>query len=201
MEIVTLSLTDADQKAFQQVLDLALRNNGMGAFSIVSHFVALVSQATQQAAAAQAQVKISAAPATPVAQVSHAAAESSTEPAAQPVTHPAASQPQQPAQHGGGILGTIESALGLGQQHPTNQTAASQHHPATLTSAPAAAPAPAAATVTPATQTRPGHSAATPAAAAVTAKATSAPAATPATATATAQTPTAQATGNTSAVS
>jgi hypothetical protein len=158
METISLSLSDAEQNAFQQVLDLALRNNGMGAFSVVSHFVALINQATQQAVAAQAQVKTSAAP---VGQVSHPAAQSSTKPAAQSVTHPAASQPQQTTQHSSGILGTIESKLGLGhgsgQQPPAAQNAANQHHPATVTSAPSATPTPAAATATPLAQTPPAQ--------------------------------------------
>ncbi len=149
MKTITLSLTDTEQNAFQQLLDIALRNNGMGAFSIVSHFLALinqatqqVNQATQQAVAAQAQVTTSAAPAGPVAQASN----------------PAASQPQQPAQHGGGILGAIESTLGLGHeggQHPANQNA-NQPRPA-MVSTPAATPAPAVATTTPAAQTPPAQ--------------------------------------------
>ena len=67
METITLQITDAEKNALQQLLDLALRNNGMGAFPVVSHFVALLNQASQQAVAAQAQVKTSAAPATPAA--------------------------------------------------------------------------------------------------------------------------------------
>jgi hypothetical protein len=167
MGTITLSLTSAEQTAFQQLFDLALRNNGMGAFSVVSQFVALMNQAAQQGGAAQAQAQTLTAPATPVAPVAQA-----SHPAAQSLTHPAASQPQ-PAQHGG-LLGTIESALGLGpesgQQHPVSQNAANQHHPAagsassspaaqpattpaaTVTSAPAATPAPVAATATPAAQ-------------------------------------------------
>jgi hypothetical protein len=101
MARITLSLNDAEQNAFQHLLDLALRNNGMGALSVVSHFVALVNQAAQPAGAVQAQVNTSAAP----------------------VAQPAASQPQQPAQHGGGILEAIESALGFG--HDGGQQASS----------------------------------------------------------------------------
>ena len=50
MGTITLSLTSAEQTAFQQLFDLALRNNGMGAFSVVSQFVALINQAAQQGA-------------------------------------------------------------------------------------------------------------------------------------------------------
>jgi hypothetical protein len=86
MATITLSLNDDEQNAFQHLLDLALRNNGMGALSVVSHFVSLINQAAQTGAV-QAQVNTSAAP----------------------VTQPAASPPQQPAQHGGGILEAIET--------------------------------------------------------------------------------------------
>ncbi len=183
MATITLSLTDAEQNAFQQLLDLALRNNGVGALSVVSHFFSLINQAAQQTGAAQVQVNTSAAPvasAASAAQDPHTAAQSSTKPAAQSVTHPAASQPQQPAPHSSGILGTIESALGLGhanhpQANPASAALQAAHTP------PAAAPA--------------AQPATAPAAAV-----TSAPAATPAAATATA-TPAAQTTGNTPAVS
>lgn len=162
MATITLSLSDAEQNAFQQLLDLALRNNGVGALSVVSHFFSLINQAAQQAVAPQAQVNASAAatatvaPAAPVAADPHSAAQSSAKPAAQSVTQPAASQTQQSAQHSGGILETIESALGFGhgagQQHPASQSAVN-HPAATVTSTQAATPAPAATTATPAAST------------------------------------------------
>jgi hypothetical protein len=103
MPTITLSFNEAEQKAFQQLLDTALRNNGMGALTVVSHFFSLLNQAAQKAGAVQTQDNSSAAP----------------------VTQPTASQLQQPAQHGGGILEAIESALGFGHEGGQQQPASS----------------------------------------------------------------------------
>jgi hypothetical protein len=54
MTAITIQLNEAEQAAFQQLLDLALRNAGMNAFNAVSHFVALLHSAAASSAAAAA---------------------------------------------------------------------------------------------------------------------------------------------------
>jgi hypothetical protein len=50
MAAITLTLDDAEQQAFNQLLDTALRSTGLTAFQLVAHFSARL-QAAQAAAA------------------------------------------------------------------------------------------------------------------------------------------------------
>jgi hypothetical protein len=44
---ITLTLSETEQAAFHQLLDMTLRNAGMNAFAIVSHFVGRITAASQ----------------------------------------------------------------------------------------------------------------------------------------------------------
>jgi hypothetical protein len=49
---ITITLTDEEQSAFQQVLDAALRHSGVGALDVAAHFKAKLVAALAEAASA-----------------------------------------------------------------------------------------------------------------------------------------------------
>jgi hypothetical protein len=66
MKTISLNLNDAELTALNSLLDLALRNAGMNALQIVSHFATLLSQAQSAQVPAEAAAPAAAVAAAPV---------------------------------------------------------------------------------------------------------------------------------------
>jgi hypothetical protein len=161
MANVTIVLNDAEQQAFQSLLDAALRQGGIAALDVVYHF----RQVFQGAALAAAKVvapAVAAGPGQPVSAQSQAHAASL----------PAASAPQHT-----GILGQIAEAFTGHSQTPPAQGAVSGSTQAAAASSPAKVASPAQPQPSPATGS-PAQSAATAALATSTTPAAVTPAAT-----------------------
>ncbi|MGO9172651.1 MAG: hypothetical protein ACLP7P_11875 [Rhodomicrobium sp.] len=167
MTAITLTLNEAEQQAFNQLLDIALRQSGLGALDVAYHFRGRILSAkgtpSQAEVASQKPTDIAAAhpPLAPVQTVAQAPSQPAQAAHARPIqtqtvqAHPAQAaqthaQPAQAAQHSSGattpqhqsILGDIIDGL-TGKQHTATAAAA--------TSAVPAAAAPVATSVAPAT--------------------------------------------------
>ena len=66
MTAITLILNDAEQQALHQLLDTALRQAGLNALDVVSHFVGRIAQAQGAAVQPQRAVNTGTAPAQPI---------------------------------------------------------------------------------------------------------------------------------------
>lgn len=49
MPVITLELNESEQQAFQQMIDLSLKQNGLGALNFATHFVQKIAQAYEAA--------------------------------------------------------------------------------------------------------------------------------------------------------
>ncbi len=156
MANVTIVLNDAEQQAFQSLLDAALRQGGMAALDVVYHF----RQVFQGAALAAAKV------------VAPTVAAASAQPQANAASHPAASAPQHT-----GVLGQIAEAFTGHSQTPPAHGAVSGGAQAAAASSPAKVASPALPQPSPAAGS-PAQSAATAALATSTTPAAVTPAAT-----------------------
>lgn len=103
MASITLVLNDSEQNALRQLLDISLRQAGLYALEVVSHFNARLNEAAQ-AATAQAPV-------------SRPAAAAQTPTAAAPAQSAQASANAAPSQHAGIIGHVIEAITG----HSSNE--------------------------------------------------------------------------------
>ncbi len=164
MASITLVLDDNEQQALNQLLDTALRQAGLHALDVVSHFAGRIFAA--QSATAQPQVgnptPVQAKPAVP--------AQAKPAVVAQQAPHSAAahSDPNAPAQHQSILSHLIGEIAGSGQTQPVTHPAASAGTAPAATTVPAASKAdapsqPVAAHQTPA-QTTQSVAASTPAA-------------------------------------
>jgi hypothetical protein len=144
MTNVTLALNDAEQQAFHQLLDAALRQSGLGAIDVVSHFMGRIIAAQGASTQAQggSQKPMQAQPAVPLqsaAAVSPAQPHASQSGPAPSVTAPSSSAPvnNTAANHNSNVPAQHESVL----RHLIGEiTGAAQAHPATRSTASAAAP-------------------------------------------------------------
>ena len=184
MTNVTLVLNDAEQQALHQLLDAALRQSGLNAIDVVSHFmgriIAAQGAATQAQGASQKPMQAQpAVPLQPAAAVSPVQSHASQSGPAHAVTAPSSSapvnntaanhNPNVPAQHESVLSHLIGEITGAARAHPATRSAASAAAPDSV-SAPAAtvaqAPASSTGTASTATQSFPAAASAVPAMAA-----------------------------------
>ncbi len=147
MTNVTLVLNDAEQQALHQLLDAALRQSGLNAIDVVSHFmgriIAAQGAATQTQGASQKPAPAqSAVPLQPAAAVSpvqpHASQSGPASSSSAPVNNNAANHnPNAPAQHESVLSHLIGEITGAARAHPATRSTA-------CTAAPDSVPAPAA---------------------------------------------------------
>ena len=191
MTNVTLVLNDAEQQALHQLLDAALRQSGLNAIDVVSHFmgriIAAQGAATQAQGASQKPMQAqSAVPLQPAAAVSPVQSHASQSGPAHAVTAPSSSapvnnttanhNPNGPAEHESVLSHLIGEITGAARAHPATRSAASAaapnsvSAPARIGAAPAATVAQASASSTgaasAATQSFPAAASAVPATAA-----------------------------------
>ncbi len=163
MTTITLALNDAEQQAFHQLLDTALRQGGLTALDVASHFVMRISAAQGSAAQPQraANAGTTQAPPVPAAVQTSVTALTNQANAGQTApAHPAVPSAATPTAHA--ATPTSGNAV-QGAQHQSvlsqliGEITGSTHlqapaHSATVSSTPAAAPAATAgSTVPPAT--------------------------------------------------
>ncbi len=184
MTNVTLVLNDAEQQALHQLLDAALRQSGLNAIDVVSHFmgriIAAQGAATQAQGASQKPMQAQpAVPLQPAAAVSPVQSHASQSGPAHAVTAPSSSapvnnttanhNPDGPAEHESVLSHLIGEITGAGRAHPATRSAASAAAPDSV-SAPAAtvaqAPASSTGAASAATQSFPAAASAVPATAA-----------------------------------
>jgi hypothetical protein len=152
MTNVTLVLNDAEQQALHQLLDAALRQSGLNAIDVVSHFmgriIAAQGAATQAQGASQKPIQAQpAVPLQPAAAVSPVQSHASQSGPAHAVTAPSSSapvnntaanhNPNVPAQHESVLSHLIGEITGAAQAHPAARSTASAAAPNSV-SAPAA---------------------------------------------------------------
>ena len=183
MTNVTLVLNDAEQQALHQLLDAALRQSGLNAIDVVSHFmgriIAAQGAATQAQGASQKPMQAQpAVPLQPAAAVSPVQSHASQS-AAHAVTAPSSSapvnnttanhNPDGRAEHESVLSHLIGEITGAARAHPATRSAASAAAPDSV-SAPAAtvaqAPASSTGAASAATQSFPAAASAVPATAA-----------------------------------
>jgi len=181
MTNVTLVLNDAEQQALHQLLDAALRQSGLNAIDVVSHFmgriIAAQGAATQAQGASQKPMQAQpAVPLQPAAAVSPVQSHASQSGPAHAVTAPSSSapvnnttanhNPDGPAEHESVLSHLIGEITGAARAHPATRSAASVAAPDSV-SAPAAtvaqAPASSTGTASAATQSFPAAASAVPA--------------------------------------
>ncbi len=184
MTNVTLVLNDAEQQALHQLLDAALRQSGLNAIDVVSHFmgriIAAQGAATQAQGASQKPMQAQpAVPLQPAAAVSPVQSHASQSGPAHAVTAPSSSapvnnttanhNPDGPAEHESVLSHLIGEITGAARAHPATRSAASAAAPDSV-SAPAAtvaqAPASSTGAASAATQSFPAAASAVPATAA-----------------------------------
>ncbi len=184
MTNVTLVLNDAEQQALHQLLDAALRQSGLNAIDVVSHFmgriIAAQGAATQAQGASQKPMQAQpAVPLQPAAAVSPVQSHASQSGPAHAVTAPSSSapvnnttanhNPDGPAEHESVLSHLIGEITGAALAHPATRSAASAAAPDSV-SAPAAtvaqAPASSTGAASAATQSFPAAASAVPATAA-----------------------------------
>ena len=192
MTNVTLVLNDAEQQALHQLLDAALRQSGLNAIDVVSHFmgriIAAQGAATQAQGASQKPIQAQpAVPLQPAAAVSPVQSHASQSGPAHAVTAPSSSapvnntaanhNPNAPAQHESVLSHLIGEITGAARAHPATRSAASAAAPDSVSAprvlsgaAPAAtvaqAPASSTGAASAATQSLPAAASAVPATAA-----------------------------------
>ena len=184
MTNVTLVLNDAEQQALHQLLDAALRQSGLNAIDVVSHFmgriIAAQGAATQAQGASQKPMQAQpAVPLQPAAAVSPVQSHASQSGQPHAVTAPSSSapvnnttanhNPDGPAEHESVLSHLIGEITGAARAHPATRSAASAAAPDSV-SAPAAtvaqAPASSTGAASAATQSFPAAASAVPATAA-----------------------------------
>ena len=184
MTNVTLVLNEAEQQALHQLLDAALRQSGLNAIDVVSHFmgriIAAQGAATQAQGASQKPMQAQpAVPLQPAAAVSPVQSHASQSGPAHAVTAPSSSapvnntaanhNPNGPAEHESVLSHLIGEITGAARAHPATRSTASAAAPDSV-SAPAATVAQASAsstgTASAATQSLPAAASAVPATAA-----------------------------------
>jgi len=186
MTNVTLVLNEAEQQALHQLLDAALRQSGLSALDVVSHFMGRIiadqGAATQtQGASPKPAPAQSAVPLQPAAAVSPVQSHASQSGSAHAVTAPSPSSsapvnntaanhnPNGPAEHESVLSHLIGEITGAARAHPATRSAASAAAPDSV-SAPAAtvaqAPASSTGAASAATQSFPAAASAVPATAA-----------------------------------
>ena len=152
MTNVTLVLNDAEQQALHQLLDAALRQSGLNAIDVVSHFmgriIAAQGAATQAQGASQKPMQAQpAVPLQPAAAVSPVQSHASQSGQAHAVTAPSSSapvnnttanhNPEGAAEHESVLSHLIGEITGAARAHPATRSAASAAAPDSV-SAPAA---------------------------------------------------------------